>query len=223
MAVVEISLAQVAGRNARRLRLDAGVTLEQVAAATRPYGLRWSSGRVGDFEGGRVAPSLSTLYAVALTLRDVTGQPVALRDLFDGDDDATLTDSLAVPLESLRSSLSGLPVGYEIDPAKFRLMVRPPEETGAALVRAGVSLQLRESDYRLIKNLEVSPDIAVAAMAELWRRPFSVERDARAGADANAQGKGQISRQLKTELREALAVKGKRKTSNTRGAKRGNS
>lgn len=222
MVVVDKSLAQVAGRNVRRLRLAAGVTLEQVAAATRPYGLRWSSGRVGDFEGGRVAPSLSTLYAVALTLRDVTGQPVALRDLFDGDEDATLTDSLAVPLKSLRSSLSGLPVGDESNPDKFRLIVRPPEEAGTALVLAGVGLQLRESDYRLIKDLEVPPDTAVAAMAKLWRRPFSVERDARAGANANAQRKGQISRQLKTELREALAVKGIRKKSITKGAKRGN-
>ena len=44
-----------------------------------------------------------------------------------------------------------------------------------------------------------------AAMAKLWKRTFVAERDRRAGPDANAQRKGQISRQLKAQLEKALS------------------
>jgi hypothetical protein len=41
-------------------------------------------------------------------------------------------------------------------------------------------------------------------MAKRWKRTFVAERDRRAGPDANAQRRGQVSRQLKAELKEAL-------------------
>jgi hypothetical protein len=41
-------------------------------------------------------------------------------------------------------------------------------------------------------------------MAALWRRTFTAERDNRAGPDANAQRRGQISRQLKADLQEVI-------------------
>jgi hypothetical protein len=41
-------------------------------------------------------------------------------------------------------------------------------------------------------------------MAHRWRRTFVAERDKRAGADANAQRRGHVSRELKAELRKVL-------------------
>lgn len=213
MTFVDKSLAQVAGRNARRLRQDAGATLEQLATAVRPYGLRWSTGRVGDFEGGRVAPTLPTLFAVTLGLRDVTGKPVALVDLFDGSEDVAMNESVTVPLESLRAALSGKPVGTS---TAVQLVIGP---TIGATVTVDPGPAFSESDSRLMRNLGVEPVSAVMAMSELWGRPLSAERDARAGAGANAQRKGQITRQLKAELETALTEK---TDSEHRGVNRGN-
>lgn len=212
------SLAQALGQNARRLRLEAGATLEQFAATARGYGLPWTSGRVGDFESGRVAPTFPTVYAVALVLRDVTGQPVALSDLLAGDGEVVLTDSLTLPLQSVRAAVRGEPAAGE--------------STGDAPGLHG-GMVVQDSDLRLARELGYSvaadgnpwPDTSPGrhrsdashepfiAMRDLWGRPFSAERDARAAAEnANVQRKGQISRQLKAQLREALEAANADKT-----------
>jgi hypothetical protein len=188
----------------RALRIEAGATLEQFAIAAKAFGLPWSTGRVGDFEAGRVAPSFPTMYAVALALRTVTGQPVALADLLAGDDGPVdLTDELTIDLSDLQGALQGKPVaGGERKPT-----ARDKGNLGrglASLVPDWFHLEMREADVRLCKQLGVTPERGGAAMIALWRRSFTNERDRRAGADANAQRKGQISRQLKTELKLQL-------------------
>src|SRR5271166_4488626 len=58
------------------------------------------------------------------------------------------------------------------------------------------------------KRLGVAPETAAYSMGRLWGQPFSDERDYRAGPDANAQRRGQISRALQNELRERMALDG---------------
>ena len=193
-------LAQVLGQNARALRIEAGATLEQFAMAAKTFGLPWSTGRVGDFEAGRVAPSFPTMYAVALALGTVTGQPVALADLLTGDDGpVNLTDELTIDLSDLQGALQGKPVaGGERTP--------PSRDEGAPVrrkvdLRPDVVVHMREADVRLCKTLGVTPEQGGQAMGDLWGKSFTDERDRRAGADANAQRKGQISRLLMTDLK----------------------
>jgi transcriptional regulator with XRE-family HTH domain len=191
-------VAQVIGGNARRMRLNAGVTLEQFAQTARLYGLPWTTGRVGDLEAGRVAPSVPTLYAVALALQHVTGQPVTLADLFAGSGDVQLNDKLTVDVSALADAMTGQPVtegGQQTLPNLRRTL--------AALLAE----ECRDSDTRLLRSIGVTPERGTAAMAELWGHTFSAERDRRAGPDANAQRKGQVSRQLKTELETLLERK----------------
>jgi hypothetical protein len=57
----------------------------------------------------------------------------------------------------------------------------------------------------MCKRIGVDSHVGSAAMAELWGRSFSSERDHRAGTDANAQKRGQISRRLKAELQKAIS------------------
>ena len=45
-------LPEVIGDHARQLRLSAGLTLDQVAVATKVRGLNWTESRVADFESG---------------------------------------------------------------------------------------------------------------------------------------------------------------------------
>src|SRR5262249_21677612 len=69
---------------------------------------------------------------------------------------------------------------------------------------ARVNETFREADLRVNKSIGVDRGLGAALMAKLWGKPFSDERDQRAEPDANAQRKGQISRQLKAELQEVI-------------------
>lgn len=182
------TFGEVAGAQARALRKGADKSLEDVAAAARSYGLRWSTGSVSDFESGRATPSLPTLLVVVAALGDVIGRPVSLPDdLFGGSGFVAINDKLdSIALEKFRAILSGKPMRLK------------PAAAG------GVLQEFRESDMRMCKNIGVSLDIGAAAMAELWGRTFVAERDHRAGPDANAQRRGQISRQLKAELQKSI-------------------
>jgi hypothetical protein len=61
-----------------------------------------------------------------------------------------------------------------------------------------------ETDERVCKRLGVTTDVGAAAMAKRWRHTFTAERDRRAGPDAKPQRRGQISRQLQTELQKVI-------------------
>jgi hypothetical protein len=56
----------------------------------------------------------------------------------------------------------------------------------------------------VVRSLGVDQYLGAAAMAALWRRTFTVERDHRAGPGSNAQRRGQISRHVKAELQEVI-------------------
>ena len=226
---VTTSVAQVVGAGARKLRLGAGVTLEEMAKAANSYGLPWTSGRVGDFEAGRVAPSLPTLLAAAAALSHVIGRPVSLADLFAGKERVQINDSLSLDTSALRAILSGEQVLTKLAPLKMptlsaeeerRLRERSRELTDAVLMdilndtiltslaapelRREVLRDFSESDVRMCKSLGVQRELGAAAMAALWGRTFTAERNHRAGPAANAQKRGQVSRQLKAELQGAL-------------------
>ena len=184
-------MAEIAGTNAQTLRRAARVSLENFASAMESHGLSWSTGRVGDFESGRAAPNLTTLLAVTAALSEVVGRPVQLADLFAGDGEVAINERLAVPLSALRAALTGEPVHF----------------AGIGTLTAGVVAvrgTLRESDMRMCKSIGVDLGTGAAAMDKLWGRPFSAERDSRAEPGANAQRKGQISRQLKAELQKVV-------------------
>jgi transcriptional regulator with XRE-family HTH domain len=208
-------MAEVAGTNARALRLAAGVKLEDFAQAARSYGLPWTTGRVGDFESGRAAPSLPTMFAVAAALGAVINRPVSLAELFDGKGSVQINDRLTVKLSELRSALSGeavkakaLPAAKAPRPAGIKGLHSgagpPPRWAVESIPELRVFNSLRESDVRMCKQLGVEPVAAAAAMAKLWGKTFTARRDELAGPGANAQRRGQISRQLKAELREAI-------------------
>jgi transcriptional regulator with XRE-family HTH domain len=200
-------MAEIAGRNARALRQNAGATLEDLAQAARSYGLHWSTGSVGSFESGRtVGVNLENLLAVAAALGDVIGHPITVADLFAGKGDVAINDKLTVPLARLRTILSGevvIPPSVKLAGATFEAVGTVRYSVNPALYQR-VWRDLREGDERICKSLGVEPHVGAAAMAKLWRRTFVAERDRRAGPGANAQKRGRVSRQLKAELQEVL-------------------
>jgi transcriptional regulator with XRE-family HTH domain len=199
------NLTEVIGTNARELRLAAGVTLDRFALVARQYGLPWTSGRVGDLESGRVMPNLETVYAVAAALGHATGQPVTLADLLATDQPVAINDQLTADSDQLHAAVTGGPVTGMCEYARELSYAGFKRKTDLAVRVQKTSQALREADWRLCKQLGIDRDFGAAVMTKLWGHAFSDERDQRAGSDANAQRRGQISRQLKAQLEEAIS------------------
>ena len=195
------------------------MTLEEMVRAARSYGLPWTSGRVGDFESGRTAPTLPTLLAATAALGKAIGRPVTLAELITGMGKVQINDRLTLDKSATRAALSGggLDVpAIRMTPASIRTVqeiivqntstAHWPKRLHAVKpdLRLKVLQDFGESDGRMCKNIGVDPFLGAAARAALWRRTFTAERDHRAGPDANAQRRGQISRQLKEELQEVI-------------------
>ena len=66
------------------------------------------------------------------------------------------------------------------------------------------SAAMREADVKIGKGLGLDAYRTAAEMAYLWGKPLSAVRDEIAGVDANAQRRGQVSRQLKAELAKVI-------------------
>lgn len=214
------TMSEAAGASARAIRQAADATLADVAKAAKEAGLPWSSGRVGDFESGRIAASLPTLLAVSGALSTITqGDPIGLPDLFAVEGHVQINDTIVVTAERLRKLLSG--GGFRVtlgdlgakgddlsekidrlwDAAYSQLQTIPehmrPSISRIALVRKDFT----EGDERLARSLGVSQFIAAALMEIAWQQTFVQKRDKLAGPSANAQKKGIAARRLNRELK----------------------
>lgn len=186
------SIAKVMGANARALRLGANVTAERFAAAAQSMGLPWNTGRVGQFEFGRIqSADLPTVYAAAAALGQVIGRPVSLTELLATDEPVDINDKLTLAPAALCGEIVPVPVSGSL---------------GAGGQLTGKAAPILETDHRACEDIPVDREVGVAAMIRLWGHPLSAERDHRAGEDANAQRRGIISRQLRSELRKELGV-----------------
>jgi hypothetical protein len=136
-----------------------------------------------------------------------------------GEGEVDITNNLSLDTSALQAALSGGSVNAHARPMPVEtLLTRAlelltevstvdwPERLRAVTpdLRRDVLRDFNESDARMCKNIGVDQALGAAAMAALWRRTFTAERDNRAGPDANAQRRGQISRQLKADLHEVI-------------------
>lgn len=215
-------LAAVVGANARRIRTEAGATLEDVAKAVRRQGLTgWGGGRVSDLEHGRVSPTLPTLVALALTLGEIRREPLTLAELVENQG-AVEIGSFAIRGAALARFLDGQPVELvkrdvpAFDDVDASAMIAtgirnltkelPPKLRKVSLTTAiAVRDRSGEAEQRTAKALGVSLFAVAAASAYLYRgATASEERDRRAGGDASAQKRGRIAREIRAELKGVL-------------------
>lgn len=214
-----IPLAAVVGANAQRLRIDKGVTTDQLARTASFYGLKWTDSRVSAMERGKVAPTLPTLFALAQALGDVTGERVSIVDLVWTDEWVELNPDLIVRGDVLSSAVSGTPVHLTagdvfgaVDRMKEQIpkLISELKELPDYLDETPVTAIQQAERHAGATEERVAKDLGIGLVrmhhesAHLWGDSFSRERDRRAGPDANAQRKGQITRQMKAELRESL-------------------
>jgi transcriptional regulator with XRE-family HTH domain len=202
-----VAIAAVIGRNCRAIRDGAGVTRNELAKYARAAGLNWTASKVGDFESGRNAPTFATVLAATVALSNATHQNVLLADLLTFDDGyVVVTDRIVPRGPKVAAAARGEPLVLDDDDTFESVLV---EVTGqiAQQCRDAAEVRARSGvdEYRLARRLGINADRLAAVSFRLWSRPFSVQRDRLAGTDANQQQRGQISRKLQAELKEALA------------------
>jgi transcriptional regulator with XRE-family HTH domain len=203
-----IPLSRLVGTNCKRIRTDIGVTQEDLARHARAAGLRWTASKVGDFEGGRSAPTFATVLAVTRALQSAVQEApkrraggVTLADLVVGDGFVTLNENLDVRAERLADVCRGQV--FALGKGNWRSPLRPLSATEVTalvgnLQRSGLAEQ------RLAQRLGITGDHLAVLSSRLWKKTFSEERDHRAGSDANRQKRGQVSRALQRELEKAI-------------------
>lgn len=203
--------AQVAGSNTRRIRKEAGVTLEALSIAAKRCGLKWSAGRVADFEAGRVELSLTTLVAIAQALADVTGKPVALAALL-------ATEAPVEIAGGTRTDVAELLAGAALQPQPDK-PVTPTEQArrhgyadladaaaklGVTKARVPTMLTATEQaglvDRRAARALGISLADLIRHSVDLWGRGFTAQRDRVAGADADTARLGEVNRELRAQI-----------------------
>lgn len=215
-------LAEVVGQNARNHRLRHDAKLEDVSRAARDYGLKWSTGRVGDLESGRIPATLPTLLALAQALGDVTSERVSVADLVHVDGWVEINPGLIIRGGALSSALRGEPMNLLVSD-----VLGASEECEGVVSRSFAQLEadnarldadtdlnfgeIRDAmknfgiaEERIAKQLKISDYLLTCVSLILWGSTFSAERDRRAGTDANAQRRGQVTRTLKSEISEYL-------------------
>jgi transcriptional regulator with XRE-family HTH domain len=207
----------VIGSNAKRLRGKADLTLDQVSIAARGRGLSWSESRVADFEAGRVAPNLATLFAFCLALADAGCAKVGIAQLLQSVPPIRINDDLLMYDVDLEKVLTGRAVpkigvaeqgkvgGAEppgLAAEEWKIAEYFPVEDFASLV--AVRGATGATEERVCKALGVTPMLLAYISASRWGITFSQERDRRAGQHANPQRRGQVTRQMRTEVAAAI-------------------
>jgi hypothetical protein len=193
--VTTTPIAAVLGANCRRIRTDAGATQDELARAARQLGLKWTASKVRDFEVGRSAPTFATVLALTAALDRVTnGEPVRLADLVGIDGQVTVTEDFEPDGDRLGDYCSGGTwerSSTESDIDWTTSVIDWPKVFGL-------------TEERVAAGLGISTETLCDTSLRLWKTTFSAERDRIAGPDANAQRKGQVTRQLKAELQKAI-------------------
>lgn len=208
-------LAVVVGRNARKIRTQTGATLEDVAREARLVGLKWTTGKVGDLEAGRMKPSLQTLLALSLALASATEEELTLPDLVEHDGPVRINDRLVVRGDEVAAALRGEPLRH---PDMQRLASDMRESLGEfeavpQSAREGVSVgtlrrlahEAGETESRIARELGISNEHMLFLSAKLWGMTFTQKRNELAGENGNPQKRGRFSRILKGELRQAIS------------------
>lgn len=214
------------GREAKRLRLEAGLTLEDVARDARLRGLKWSTARVVEFENGKIPLALGTLLIVCESLgwsKSMTRRPVKLSDLVPLSGSVQLNADFSTDAAVVKGILEGQEVQLygpeEVQEMEQRhgeamdIVVAAqdlaPKNSSMLMMRIEQEHGLAEK--RLAKSLGINSAELVACEAYLWKRSMSAERAQRAEDNASAQKLGRITRELKAEIKDHFeSIRGSR-------------
>jgi transcriptional regulator with XRE-family HTH domain len=199
-ASMALLVPRLIGDNAREIRVSAGATQRDVAAALTGLGLPWTSNRVAKMESGDFAPTLQTLVFIAAALDALASGSVTLSDLVSAPEgvDVILTTRTVVPARYLSEVLRGRPAGAlsEHRPCP------PPASREPHKRNYG---EYTPADRRVAGELGLSRPEMLRLARGLWGRSLSAERDRRIGdREVSRVEKSRTTALLREEMREAL-------------------
>lgn len=158
---------------------------------------------------GVVAPNLLTLIAICVALKDAGCSSASFPELLRSDSPIEVNESLLLSSAHLINLLSGRTTGKiatDLSPESLTAHIDAAFEAAVVPVSTDISGATEE---RTRKALGINSTELADLSEALWRRTFSEERDHRAGAGANAQKRGQVTRQMRAELEEAIEATSK--------------
>ena len=225
-------LAEVVGENVRRLRGEK--SMETVASAARAFGLNWSAGSVSAIENGNFKVTVETLMALTSILNneenlirgedepDSYNQGPKLEELFQTTSLIAITKNVVTTPSAVVDWLQGAPLATQLDPQTIgeasemisislsRLKsLRLPNGTTFGDIRT----KYRNSttgEQRAAKRAAMDPYELMAWSDFLWGKRFEDRRDEIAGEGSTPQKKGRVTRNLISEIQEAMNSNGNR-------------
>ncbi|SRR6266568_291058 len=207
--------------NIRRLRKEAGLSQDDLAAAARTQGLAWSQLTVSAIERGKRGVTIGELLLLQPMLNRSL---VAFLDPNMGDEEVLDVEGSPVRVGRWRSLVKGKPVsGAQSVEDAYRLMrihVAPLQQQQADLARAyGIreddlwkawAAALEQAERKAARRLQVSELELGLASVSLWGHGLTEERDrilkASQGRGDQQRRLGHITRRLGEDLQERISV-----------------
>lgn len=172
-----ITLRDLIAANVRRLRTEAGVTVDMISKAATDFGLDWSPTWLSALERGQRALSAEQLLALPLVLGHALSHAVSLADLLGGEgrvrlkvaprnakstvvippvdgDPAATEEAHAVELSGLREAATAIPLHRPFSGPTERPDTKSPPEQAADKMRAISKANLGNVDIRVLNRAE---------------------------------------------------------------------
>lgn len=208
-------------------RKKSGLTLDDIATASRKFGSGWSTGTLSAMErGGSKADSLKNLLVLVATVNDLTHAGYRLSVVFDSLENARVDFSDGVSVRAY--DIANILDGEEVSANNLGIMVdqKPLDElreetwdaarsevidSGEAQkpnIDALVAAQGHTptlSENRAAKKLDISPEYVSGWCLQLFGRYLDDEAASRAGERANAQKRGAATRAILGEIKAAMS------------------
>ncbi|RSX48906.1 hypothetical protein [Bifidobacterium castoris] len=207
---------EIAYETMQSIRNAHGITLDNIAAASRRYGARWTPGFLSGLKRNRSSATLENLIILCACLTDLTGEKVTLADLFAGDGPVDIGDDAHTDRHGVRDAVSGRTCRIEgpsvletvtaalVDESLPQLMrdlsdriVNLAAERYGARSRTHVPTL---SEIRLAKRLGVTPAAAAAACMLEYGDHLDEVTAHMAGEDATPQLRGRKTREVSDRL-----------------------
>ena len=106
------ALRQVIGARVKHVREQAGGRQEDIARVARSFGLEWPRQKVDELERGKKAISVEELVLLPFVLSHALDRTVSTADLFDADDQITLSAQTDIPARDVLAELCGTKPAY---------------------------------------------------------------------------------------------------------------